>query len=87
MPRCPVKIHYGTGHDTHTQCDKDEDHWDLRRGNAGPHEGPGLPQFPGQRITWLPGDRREYVGEWPGPCADRIPGCVLHLGHLGRCAP
>ena len=82
--RCPVKIHYGVSSDTHTQCTKDEDHWDLRTGRDDPHEGPGLPQFPGQRIIWQPGDRREYVGEWPGPCTQ--PGCVLHLGHLGRCA-
>ena len=82
--RCPVKIHYGVSSDTHTQCTKDEGHWDLRTGRDDPHEGPGLPQFPGQRIIWQPGDRREYVGEWPGPCTQ--PGCVLHLGHLGRCA-
>jgi hypothetical protein len=84
VSQCPVKIHWGASADTHTQCGKDEDHWDLRAGNNDPHEGPGLPQFPYQRISWLPGDRREYVGEWPGPCGAAP--CTLHRGHLGRCA-
>jgi hypothetical protein len=82
--RCPVRIRYGTT--LHTQCTKPEDHWDLRTGNRDPHEGPGLPEFPYQRITWLPGDRREYVGDWPGNCRGKS-GCVLHAGHFGRCAP
>jgi hypothetical protein len=82
--RCPVKIRYGVSAGTHTQCDQDADH--LQAGDADTHEGPGLPEFPYQRIIWYPGDRREYTGEWPGPC-DKVPGCILHLGHHGRCAP
>jgi hypothetical protein len=36
-------------------------------------------------LTWLARDRREYTGEWPGPCT-RTPGCILHQGHLRMCA-
>ena len=36
-------------------------------------------------ISWMAGDRREYIGEWPGSCK-RLPGCVLHDGHHGNCA-
>jgi hypothetical protein len=80
-----VKFHWGASADEHTQCDKDEDHWDLRIGNNDPHEGPGLPQFPDQRVQWLPGDGREYVGEWPGQCV-KGRGCVLPIAHPGQCA-
>jgi hypothetical protein len=84
-PRCSWKIRYGTSAETITQCDRQEHH-DTS------HEGPGLPQFPGQRIIWWAGDRREYSGDWPGYCT-RLPGepfeggCVLPAGHRGRCAP
>lgn len=37
------------------------------------------------RLSWLAGDRREFTGEWPGPCTI-TEGCVLHTGHHGRCA-
>ena len=38
-------------------------------------------------LTWHAGDRREFTGNWPGPCTGKVPGCVLHTGHHGRCAP
>lgn len=45
--------------------------------------------FEGSRseLTWLAGDRREFTGTWPGPCTGKVPGCILHRGHHGRCAP
>jgi hypothetical protein len=43
--------------------------------------------YPGSRteITWQAGDRREFTGDWPGPCPKGS--CTLHAGHHGRCAP
>jgi len=75
---CPWKIHYGASQELTSQCGKQE-----HLPGDQEHEGPGLPQFPYQRITWQAGDRREYTGDWPGPC----PECTLHLGHHGRHAP
>jgi hypothetical protein len=78
--RCPWKIHWGTGQESTTQCDRPEH--DV---TADPdHEGPtGV--MDGQRVTWVAGDRREYTGEWPGLCPDQP--CILHAGHRGRHAP
>lgn len=76
--RCPWKVHFGVSQDATTQCDR-ESHADPD------HEGPG-PYFDYQRVSWQAGDRREYTGDWPGPCPV-TPGCTLHLGHHGRCAP
>lgn len=42
---------------------------------------------PSQHVHWQAGDRREFTGDWPGPCEGKVPGCVLHAGHHGRCAP
>lgn len=47
----------------HTRCDRDAGHEDLL------HEGPGLAEFPYQRISWLPGDRREYETDRDEPAA------------------
>lgn len=94
--RCPWKIHWGVGQESTTQCDNfahvfNVDVTTLPNGHLvnyvgdPSHSGPsGV--MPGQRITWEAGDRREYVGDWPGEC-DKLPGCTLHLGHHGRCAP
>jgi hypothetical protein len=38
-------------------------------------------------MTWEAGDRREFTGEHPGLCTGKVPGCTLHTGHHGRCAP
>jgi hypothetical protein len=88
--RCPWTIRYGTSAETTTRCDVDH-------GRADPdditHSGPGLPEFPGQRVVWSAGDRREYRGDWPGYCTLLGPaptfggGCTLPAGHHGRCAP
>jgi hypothetical protein len=46
--------------------------------------------YPGSEsvVTWLYGDRREFTGDWPGPCTENQPaGCVLPAGHHGRHAP
>lgn len=99
MSRCPWSIRYGTSAETSTQCDKDEHLSQDRIGlmtverREGEHSGPGLSQFPGQRIVWQAGDRREYTGDWPGYCI-ALPGpphggggCCLPAGHHGRHAP
>jgi hypothetical protein len=36
-------------------------------------------------LNWQAGDRREYEGEYPGPCP--TDDCVYHYGHHGRCEP
>src|SRR5258708_5634924 len=103
MSPCPWEIRYGTSAETATQCDKEE-HLDGAASNdelavtlikgvhdTG-HEGPGLPEFPYQRVSWQATDRREYTGEWPGYCG-KLPGatfaggCCLPAGHPGGCAP
>ena len=45
--------------------------------------------YPGSQtgLTWRAGDRREFAGDWPGPCTGRVAGCTLHAGHHGRCQP
>lgn len=42
--------------------------------------------YPGSEtgVDWKAGDRREYIGDWPGIC-QRSPDCNLHAGHHGRC--
>lgn len=78
MAQCPWKIHYGVTQEATSECGK---------GGHLPadpvHEGPGL--VTGQTITWYAGDRREYTGEWPGPCPAQP--CILHAGHHGGHAP
>lgn len=51
--RCPWAIRFGIR--LHTRCDKAMGHEDQQ------HEGPGLSQFPAQRVAWSTGDRREYL--------------------------
>lgn len=81
MTQCPWKIHWGVSQDSTTQCGKEE-HGDAE--HSGRHPNPAAPN--GHTvIQWQRGDRREYTGPWPGPCR-RMSGCVLHLGHHGRCA-
>ena len=38
--------------------------------------------YPGSRtvVSWHEDDRRNFHGDWPGPC----PGCVFPVGHGGR---
>jgi hypothetical protein len=78
---CPWKIHWGTELEATTQCDLPAGH--LEHGIDG-HEGP-TGYLHGQRVSWKAGDRREYTGEWPGPCPHQP--CILHKGHHGRHAP
>jgi hypothetical protein len=80
MATCGVKIKWGMSADTVTECDQDPSHVAAFTN----HSGPGLSEFPYQRIEWQPGDRREFVGDWR-PCVVTV-GCILHDGHHGRCA-
>jgi hypothetical protein len=98
---CPWKIHWGVGQESTTQCDKlahagevtitrgPDNRFSVETEGSPDHSGPsGF--VPGQRITWQAGDRREYTGDWPGPCMKLFPSsepCILHVGHHGRCAP
>lgn len=58
--RCPWAIRFGVV--LHTRCDKLIGH--LAPGLSvatRQHRGNGLAEFPYQRISWLPGDSREYL--------------------------
>lgn len=93
--QCPWKIHWGVGQESTTQCEREEhlsyeriglaeirkERWDQHEGR---HPNPAA-EGGFTAVTWRAGDRREYTGEWPGPC-ERTPGCILHAGHLRRCA-
>jgi hypothetical protein len=97
MTRCPWKIRWTYGQDA--QCEK-KDHLELveiipqpggqfsvatagvspeHEAQVGPHRA--------TRLHWEAGDRREFTGDWPGPCVNLVAGCTLHAGHHGRCAP
>jgi hypothetical protein len=83
--RCPWKIRWTFG--TDTQCDKDE-HGGIQLGlvfiGQDREHSSKLPNGV-TTLTWLAGDRREFTGDWPGPCT-KLAGCTLHTGHHGRCA-
>jgi hypothetical protein len=91
---CPWKIHWGTVtspvDEFTTACGFPAEHIGKDPGTAGfqhrgEHPNPAAPAgF--TVITWMAGDRREFTGDWPGYCA-KTPGCTLHAGHHGRCAP
>ena len=55
MTRCRVAIRFET---LTTRCHFNEGHY-------GVHTGKGLAAFDYQRLTWLPGDRREFVSDRP----------------------
>jgi len=80
--QCPWRIHWGVGQESTTQCGRDRHIGDPE--HRGMHDNPASPNGK-MMISWRAGDRREYVGPWPGPCS-KTPGCVLHTGHRGRCA-
>lgn len=93
--QCPYKIRWTF--DTDTQCSKPahvrnftvaqlpDGRLSVGYDGDGDHEGPSG-YTPGQVISWHAGDRREYTGDWPGPCT-KTRGCTLHTEHFGRCAP
>lgn len=112
MSICPWKVRWTTGQDA--ACDLEEHLTGRRMHNddgvevqvAEPSEVHHATvrnyAYPGSvtELQWLAGDRREFTGEWPGPCRklDYDPGsgarteqmaagCTLHAGHHGRCAP
>lgn len=72
--RCPWKIRWTFGQDA--ACEKAAHGRDTAHSATAPN---GV-----TTIRWYAGDRREFTGEWPGPCL-RTQGCVLHTGHRGRC--
>lgn len=77
MSRCPWKIRWTFGQDA--QCDKaGHPPGSIRHESKLPN---GV-----TTLSWHAGDRREFTGDWPGPCT-KLAGCVLHTGHHGRCAP
>lgn len=81
ITECPWKIHWGVDQESTTQCGRGvhaDDHHEGRHPNPANPDGYTV-------ISWHAGDRREYIGKWPGPC-DRTPGCILHKGHVRRCA-
>ena len=94
--QCPWTVRWGVMADSTTRCDKpahvpEDTPLEAMSEDEYTHAGPsGV--YPGQRVEWLAGDRREYTGKWPGYC-DKIAkpafggGCCLPLGHHGRCAP
>lgn len=98
MARCPWKVHWGVSQESTTQCGKDEHvgaTWPdgmpktplpqmADPEHVGRHANPAAPGGV-TMISWLAGDRREYTGDWPGPCP-RQP-CTLHAGHHGSDAP
>jgi hypothetical protein len=49
--RCPWAVKFGVV--LNTRCLLEEHH-------NGWHEGPGLAEFPYQKVNWFTGDRREY---------------------------
>lgn len=62
---CPYSIAWGATPTSVSRCHR-------HPGHGGMHHGPGLPEFPYQRISWAPGDRREFHEDdgpppWPWP--------------------
>jgi hypothetical protein len=96
MTRCPWNIRWTFGQDT--QCDKEEHVTNVSVRAIPDHPGrfgveyQGEPQHSSRLpngvtvLTWEAGDRREFLGDWPGLCL-LGKGCTLHRGHHGRCAP
>jgi len=81
VTQCPWKIHWAAGQEHTTQCGRNRHSDQHHRGrHPNPDSSTGYTV-----IQWIAGDRREYTGEWPGPCVE-TPGCVLHTRHKGRCA-
>lgn len=66
---CDRRIKWGT--ESMSDCEKPA-------GHDGEHVGPGLSEFPYQRIHWQEDDRRTFTGEWV-ECPQQ--GCVLPAGH------
>jgi hypothetical protein len=73
-PQCPWKIRWTFGQDA--QCGKPP--------HTDPHHRARLPNGI-TVLNWEALDRREFTGDWPGPCR-LTPGCILHTGHLRGCA-
>jgi hypothetical protein len=84
MTACTSKIRpFRPVNDTEIACERPAPH-----GEGETHAGV-LSDYawPGSRteINWLPGDRREFIGQWPGNCGTTS-SCILPDNHRGRCA-
>lgn len=76
---CPKRIRYGKTDVTEVRCAKEAAH--LEDEPQAEHGGPAI--IEGQQVNWLPGDRREYEGDWPGQCLLND-WCILPDGHADR---
>lgn len=65
LPRCPWAI--AVGFSLATRCHKPAGHVDGDLDAT--HEGPGLAEFPYQRVSWFAGDRREFETDRDEPHA------------------
>jgi hypothetical protein len=87
LNRCPYKIRWTFGQDAdcqkavHLPADVTASPMDPRL----EHE--ALIGNGATKLTWHSGDRREFMGDWPGPCPGSGQGCTLHIGHHGNHAP
>ena len=57
--RCRWAIRYGVT--LATRCDRPAGHGTAGEPGYSGHEGPGLPEFPYQRIEWFAGDQRAFL--------------------------
>jgi hypothetical protein len=95
---CPWSIRWTTGQDA--SCDKPEHVHNLvithtpagqftvdYQGDGEHHAVIRDYAYPGSetKLNWKAGDRREFTGDWPGPCT-KLTHCTFHAGHHGRCA-
>jgi hypothetical protein len=79
---CSWKIRFGTTEEFTVQCDK------LPHADSLMHTGCFFNPMAENGYTviqWMPGDRREYQGDWPGSCAKEF-GCILPDKHPRGCA-
>ena len=67
--------------DTEIRCDATTEKVHMHGGVLRDYAYPGSETT----ITWHEDDRRNFHGEWPGPCG-RLSTCVLPDGHPRGCA-
>jgi hypothetical protein len=70
--------------DIEIACEDDDQH-PMHKGSIRDYAFPGSLTV----LNWFEDDRRNFHGEWPGPCplaAAVTVRCVLPVGHHGQCA-
>ena len=92
MSTCPWQIRPFPG-ETQVQCEKPDGHDRdpatlLHESTLRDYAWPGSET----KVTWVPGDRREFSGSFPGYCTQLgstggRQNCTLPAEHHGRCAP